>query len=341
MIKSHYEYAAASTGSAKMIIETERLFLREMTPDDLPVLRSMLQDDEVMASYNGAFSDEEVLSWLDRTLARYQKDGYALWAVVLKESGRMIGQCGLTNQEPKGKTLLEVGYLFLKEYWHQGYAIEAATACKEYAFSTIGADELYSIIRCSNRASIAVAKRLQMFCTEYFVKHYRGIDMPHFLYRIRRDEKLEIAYLADFPEHIPTCTSWIYGMWGSQSGGAYERTLQKMTDGAGKDSIPITLIAFNDKKPAGTVSLWANDASIPDLTPWMAAVYVHPFHRGLKISLALVDRLIDEARRLNFKEIYLYTGNAQDLYRKFGWEEISIVDSPYGISSLMRLDLTK
>jgi N-acetylglutamate synthase-like GNAT family acetyltransferase len=73
----------------------------------------------------------------------------------------------------------------------------------------------------------------------------------------------------------------------------------------------------------------------------MAAVYVHPFHRGLKISLALIDRLIDEARRLNYKEIYLQTGNAQDLYRKFGWKEIDRVDSPYGIASLMRLDLTE
>lgn len=324
-----------------MIIETERLFLREMTAEDLPVLQAILQDDEVMVAYNGAFSEEEVQNWLDRMIARYEKDGYGLWAVILKESGKMIGQCGLTNQEPIGKPLLEVGYLFLKEYWHQGYAAEAATACKEYAFRVVGADELYAIIRCSNRASIAVAKRLGMLCTDYFVKHYRGIDMPHFLYRIRRDEKVEIAYLADYPEHIPTCASWIYGMWGSQSGGSFQGSLQKITKGAGKEVIPITLIAFNDKKPAGTVSLWESDSSVKDLTPWMAAVYVHPFHRGLKISMALIDRLIDEARRLNYKEIYLFTGNAQDLYRKFGWEEISILDTPYGVSSLMRLDLTK
>ncbi len=172
-----------------MILETERLLLREITADDLPVLRAILTDEKVMEAYNGAFSEEEVLSWLDRTLARYQKDGYALWAVILKETGRMIGQCGLTNQEPLGETLLEVGYLFLKEYWHQGFATEAAEACKEYAFKTLGANELYAIIRCTNRGSIGVAERLGMKITANFVKHYRGIDMPHYLYCIRREDR--------------------------------------------------------------------------------------------------------------------------------------------------------
>ena len=322
-----------------MILETERLFMREMTPDDLPTLRAILTDGEVMYAYNGAFPDEEVGSWLDRMIDSYRQNGYGLWAVILKETGQMIGQCGLTDQSPLGKSLLEVGYLFLKEYWHRGYAAEAATACKEYAFSMLGADELFAIIRCTNRASIAVAKRLGMACTEYFVKHYRGIDMPHFLYRIRRDEKLEIGYLADYPEHIPACASWIYGQWGSQSGGTYEGALRKFTDGANKEGTPISFIAIYDKKPAGTISLWATDASIVDLTPWMAAVYVHPFHRGHKISMALIDRLIDEARRLGYKEIYLSTETAQGLYRKFGWEEFKTHDSPYGKASLMRKDL--
>lgn len=322
-----------------MMLETERLFLREMTPDDLPTLRAILTDDEVMYAYNGAFSEEEVRGWLDRAMLRYRENGFGLWAVVLKETGQMIGQCGLTYQTPLGEKLLEVGYLFLKEYWHRGYAAEAAAACKEYAFSTLGAEELFAIIRCTNRASIAVAKRLGMFCTEHFVKHYRGVDMPHFLYRVRRNETLEIAYLADHPEHIPTCASWIYGQWGSQSGGTYEGALRKFTAGANKEEIPITFIALHDKKPAGTVSLWATDSSIRDLTPWMAAVFVHPFHRGFKISMALIDRLIDEARHLDKKEIYLSTESAQGLYTKFGWEEIGTHDSPYGKASLMRISL--
>ncbi|MBN1892296.1 MAG: GNAT family N-acetyltransferase, partial [Clostridiales bacterium] len=150
----------------------------------------------------------------------------------------------------------------------------------------------------------------------------------------------EIAYLADHPEHIPTCASWIYGQWGSQSGGTYEGALRKFTEGANKKEIPITFIAFNDQKPAGTVSLWATDASITDLTPWMAAVFVHPFHRDQKIAMAMIDRLIDEARCLDYPEIYLSTESAQGLYAKFGWEEFGTHESPYGRASLMKKVLT-
>lgn len=169
-----------------MILETERLVLREMTPDDLPALSAILQDDEVMYAYEGAFSEEEVHNWLNRTLARYREHGFGMWAVVLKETGGMIGQCGLTLQDCGGRQVLEVGYLFQKAYWHRGYATEAAVACKNHAFDKLGADEVYSIIRDTNAASQRVAVRNGMTCTERFVKHYRGMDMPHLLFSVKR-----------------------------------------------------------------------------------------------------------------------------------------------------------
>lgn len=98
-----------------MILETARLILREMTQEDFPALRKILQDDGVMYAYEGAFSLIEAQVWLDRQIERYRKDGFGLWAVVLKENGEMIGQCGLTMQGYKGGQVLEVGYLFQKE----------------------------------------------------------------------------------------------------------------------------------------------------------------------------------------------------------------------------------
>jgi len=171
-----------------MVLETKRLILREMTQEDLPTLCKILQDDDVMYAYEGAFSKEEVQSWLDRQLERYKEYGFGLWAVVLKETGKMIGQCGLTMQEYNNNQILEVGYLFLKEYWHQGYASEAAIACKEYAFDKMNAKEVYSIIRDTNIPSQNVAIRNGMTCIEKFIKHYRGIDMPHFLYSVKNTE---------------------------------------------------------------------------------------------------------------------------------------------------------
>ena len=171
---------------AEIFAETERLILRRMTPSDIPALCRILQDPDVMYAYEGPFSDEEVQAWLDKQLARYRDDGFGLCAVVLRETGEMIGQCGLTMQDIPGKRVLEVGYLFQKAFWHQGYATEAAIACKEYAFNTLETEEVYSIIRDTNTASRNVAKRNGMVPVGSFVKHYRGVDMPHLIYCVKR-----------------------------------------------------------------------------------------------------------------------------------------------------------
>lgn len=170
-----------------MILHTERLILREMTRKDLAALSRILQDDEVMYAYEGAFNDEEVRNWLDNQLRRYREHGFGLWAVEAKDSGDMIGQCGLTMQDYRNRRVIEVGYLFGKAYWHQGYATEAAIACKQYAFDRLDAQEVFSIIRDNNIPSQQVAKRNGMICRDSFVKHYRGIDMPHYVYSVSRN----------------------------------------------------------------------------------------------------------------------------------------------------------
>lgn len=171
----------------KFILETERLYLRELTQSDYDPLCKIMQDEKTMYAYNGIYSDTEVQEWLNRQLARYEKHGFGLWAVVLKETEVMIGQCGLTVQDWNGREVLEIGYLFQRAYWHNGYATEAAKACKKYAFETLGADEVCSIIRDTNTASQNVALRNGMTKqNEIMVKHFRGADMPHYLYSAAR-----------------------------------------------------------------------------------------------------------------------------------------------------------
>lgn len=171
-----------------MILQTDRLLLREMQQSDLQALCRMLQDEAVMYAYEHAFGDEEAQNWLDRQMERYQEHGFGLWAVILKESDKMIGQCGLTIQECMGQKVIEVGYLFEKAYWHKGYATEAAVACRNYAFENLGVNEVFSIIRDNNTASRSVAIRNGMTERSSFVKHYYGIDMPHIVYSIKREE---------------------------------------------------------------------------------------------------------------------------------------------------------
>lgn len=169
-----------------VILETKRLWLRRMGQGDLPGLRRMLQDPDVMYAYEHAFSEEEVEQWLERQLLRYKTDGFGLWAVIQKETGEMIGQAGLTLQDWDGIMVVEVGYLFQKDAWHQGYATEAAAACKQYAFDTLGCSQIYSMIRENNGSSQRVAERNGMKPVGTLVKHYYGMDMLHMVYRADR-----------------------------------------------------------------------------------------------------------------------------------------------------------
>ncbi len=169
-----------------MILETERLYLRQLTQSDHAALCRILQDEETMYAYEGAFSDEEVQNWLERQFMRYETLGFGLWAVILKESGEMIGQCGLTMQPWKEEEVLEIGYLFERKHWHHGYATETAQACKQYAFEKLNAAEVCSIIRDSNTASQNVAIRNGMEIADTWTKHYRGVDMLHYRYVVKK-----------------------------------------------------------------------------------------------------------------------------------------------------------
>ena len=168
------------------ILQTPRLLLRELTACDLPDLEAMLMDPAVMYAYGGPFSHEDVRLWLDRQCQRYAHDGIGLWAVLHRHDGTFLGQCGLTLQDIPGKTVLEVGYLLCHTAWGQGYATEAAQACRDMAFFRHMSDSVYAIIRDSNLRSRAVAHRLGMHRVGHMVKHYRGIRMPHHIFRVSR-----------------------------------------------------------------------------------------------------------------------------------------------------------
>jgi len=174
----------------KRILETDRLIIREMTQADYPALAMILQDAQTMYAWEGAFSDEETQEWLDRNLLRYSEDGFGFWAVILKSSGDMIGQCGITWQDVEGERVPEIGYLFNRTYWHNGYATEAATACKEHAFYTLGFKEIFSIVRSTNIAAKDVAIRNGMIIRKRIVKHYRDVDMPHFVLSVKNPPEL-------------------------------------------------------------------------------------------------------------------------------------------------------
>jgi RimJ/RimL family protein N-acetyltransferase len=146
-------------GGIVMILETERLQLREMTFDDLDDLYAILSDPIAMQHYPKPYDRKGVEDWIERNLQRYAEEGFGLWAVVHKEDARFIGDCGLTIQQVDGIGELEIGYHILRAYWGQGLATEAARACRDYAFDVLGRDRVISWMHPENVASRRVAEK--------------------------------------------------------------------------------------------------------------------------------------------------------------------------------------
>jgi [ribosomal protein S5]-alanine N-acetyltransferase len=141
------------------VLETERLRLRHLRPDDLDQMVAYLGDAKTMLHYPQPFSREFVEEGIEKNIARYLEYGYGLFGVELKESGEFIGDCGLVWQEIEDRAELEVGYHFRRDYWGKGYATEAAKACIEFAFNRAGVDHVISLIRPENLASRRVAEK--------------------------------------------------------------------------------------------------------------------------------------------------------------------------------------
>ena len=150
------------------ILETQRLFLREMQTADFDALYAVFADAENMRHYPYRFDAERVRAWIARNQARYREFGFGLWALCRKETGEMIGDCGLTLQQINGETLPEIGYHIRRDCQRRGYAKEAARAVLEWAFQHTDYPALYSYCKYTNIASYRTAESIGMrFAYEY------------------------------------------------------------------------------------------------------------------------------------------------------------------------------
>lgn len=140
-----------------MQIETERLILREMTENDFEALHQVLADSDIMQHYPYTFDAERVRSWISRNIERYSIFGFGLWAVCLKETGEMIGDCGLTMQMINGQIKPEIGYHIRRDRQRKGYATEAARAVRDWAFKNTPFQMIYSYMKYTNEPSAKTA----------------------------------------------------------------------------------------------------------------------------------------------------------------------------------------
>lgn len=147
-----------------IVLETDRLILRRLTPGDLDALHALYRDAEVRRYFpEGTLSYEETreeLEWIIEVY--YGKYGYGLWATIHKETGEFIGRCGLLPWTIEGRFEVEVAYLLARAYWGQGLGTEAAQAILDYGFEQLGLERLICLIDADNRASMRVAEKIGM-----------------------------------------------------------------------------------------------------------------------------------------------------------------------------------
>jgi ribosomal-protein-alanine N-acetyltransferase len=165
-----------------VILETERLLLREFVPGDADALAAVISDPETMRFYPEPRDRAGVESWIERNRRRYRDDGHGLWAMILKSSGDVIGDCGLTRQTVDGVDEIEIGYHVRRDLWGRGFAPEAAGVCRDYGFGHLGTERLIALIRPENLPSRRVAEKIGLSLW----KEVMWRDLPHCVYVIRR-----------------------------------------------------------------------------------------------------------------------------------------------------------
>ena len=125
-------------------------------------MAEMLGDPEVMQYYPKTEDRAGAADSIQRQMDRYAQWGYGPWLVMNKETSQPIGRVGLIHQVVGGVSEVEVGYMIHRPFWRQGFAFEAAAACRDYAFSTFNRERVISLVRLENLPSQAVARKMGM-----------------------------------------------------------------------------------------------------------------------------------------------------------------------------------
>jgi len=163
------------------IIHTERLTLRAWETKDLLDCVEMNLDKEVMKYFLSVLTKEQTIEFYDRVQKHFLENGFGLYVVENTITQAFLGYTGfmIANFEASFTPCVEIGWRFKKQYWGKGYATEAAKACLNYGFDTLGFDKIYSFTATPNIKSENVMKRIGMIKTGTF--SHPKIDKEHIL----------------------------------------------------------------------------------------------------------------------------------------------------------------
>ncbi len=151
----------------KLILETERLLLRELSVKDASHFYELNNDSEVLN-----FTGDEPFQNIEQARAflenydHYSLYGFGRWAVISKENESFLGWCGLNYSKELDE--FDVGFRFFRKYWNQGFATEAAQACVNYGISELKIPEILGRAMKKNAASIKVLEKIGMTYSKDF-----------------------------------------------------------------------------------------------------------------------------------------------------------------------------
>jgi predicted N-acetyltransferase YhbS len=153
---------------------------------------------------------------------------------------------------------------------------------------------------------------------------------------------MEIQDLGDHPSWLPTLARWHYDQWGPLTGASsFDDYVACLAEAAASRAVPSVLIAVSDGELLGSATLVAADLPPrPELTPWLAQLFVEPTRRRDGVGAALVHAVLQRARQCHYPCVYLYTsGTLPRYYDRLGWRVVETVSYRHRERTIMRFDL--
>ena len=143
------------------ILETQRLVLRRLTPEDALFIIDLLNQPSFLRHIGdrGVRTEEDARRFLlEGPIASYEQHGFGLYLVELRKTGAAIGMCGLLRRPVLDD--VDIGFAFLPQYWSRGYAFESAAAVMEYGRTALGLDRIVAIVSPGNDRSFKLLRKL-------------------------------------------------------------------------------------------------------------------------------------------------------------------------------------
>ncbi|MCS7460243.1 GNAT family N-acetyltransferase [Paenibacillus doosanensis] len=151
-----------------IILQTDRLLLREYEEGDQEEAYRLLSDPVTMSFWPQPLDREQAAGWVRRSMDSCRENGFGRWLVVDKSTGGSVGDCGLMRASIGGREEIDLGYIIHHPHWRRGYGFEAASACMEYGFARLGLERICANMPVEHTASSRVAEKLGMIKEKEF-----------------------------------------------------------------------------------------------------------------------------------------------------------------------------